>query len=439
MTSSSLGLAPRERAHTILHEVLDRGRALDDVLHSDKRLAKLTERDRAFARNLLATTLRRLGQIDAALADRLDKPLPRAASAARNALRIGVCQILFLDTQTHAAVDTSVALAAQRGPERYKGLVNAILRRVSEEAPDSIAARYPERLNIPDWLYDSWTDAYGGNAAAEIAAACLAVPPTDITVKSDPAGWAERLGGMVLAGDTVRLVRAGDIVGLPGFGDGAWWIQDAAAALPARVLVSAMRAAGVSDVCDLCAAPGGKTMQLAAAGLSVTAVDISAGRLRTVRENLDRTALTASLVEADATGWTPPMPFSAVLLDAPCTATGTIRRHPDIPHLKKPSDVGKQAAVQRKLLIHAADMVKPGGVLLYSVCSLQPAEGIDQVEAFLKARGDFARLPVAPAEAPGFETGITRDGDLLTLPSHRAADGGNDGFYIARLSRRSAS
>lgn len=436
MNSTSVGLAPRERAHTIVHEVLDRRRPLDDVLRSDRQLAKLNERDRAFARNLVATTLRRLGQIDALLDDCLVKPLPRPASAARNAMRLGACQLLFLDTQTHAAVDTSVALTARRGPERYKAVVNAVLRRISRETGPAQLAAYPERLNMPDWLYESWSQAHGADAAAAIAAACQIVPPVDISVKNDTAGWADRLGGAVLTEGTVRLERAGDIVSLPGFETGDWWVQDAAAALPARVLLSGLRKIDGNDVGDFCAAPGGKTAQLAAAGLDVTAIDLSAARLSTVRENLDRLGLSAKIIEADLLEWSPEHPFSAVLLDAPCTATGTVRRHPDIPYLKKPSDVGRQSALQRDLLERTAQMVKPGGLLVYSVCSLQPEEGRQQIDAFLGAHDIYERNPIEDIELPAFAGCLTEVGDVVTLPSYLAEIGGTDGFYIARLKRR---
>ncbi|MEX2453083.1 MAG: transcription antitermination factor NusB [Rhodospirillaceae bacterium] len=436
MNAPATGLAARERAHTVLHEVLDRGRPLDEVLHTDLRLAKLNERDRAFVRNLVATTLRRLGQIDAMLDDCLDRPLPRSAAAARNALRIGACQILFLDVQTHAAVDTSVALCAHRGPDRFKGLVNAILRRIARETPESLESKYPPALNLPAWLRECWTEAYGAEETSAILAACLAVPPVDLTVKSDPAGWAARLGGIPIAGNTIRLERATGIATLPGFAEGDWWVQDAAAALPAQILMSALSGAMPADVCDICAAPGGKTAQLAAAGLGVTAVDVSAPRLRTVRENLRRLGLAAALVEADATVWLPETPFAGALLDAPCTATGTIRRHPDILHAKRPSDVGRQAAIQKKLLDRAAHTVGPGGTLVYSVCSLQPDEGSFQVDGFLSRHGDFRRAPVRADEIPGFENCLTAEGDVVTLPGRLAQPGGMDGFYIARLQRR---
>lgn len=429
----TIGLSARERAHTVLHEVLDRGRPLDEVLASDKRFARLNDRDRAFARNLVATTLRRLGQIDGLIDDCLDKPLPPSAAAARNALRIGICQILFLDTQIHAAVDTAVALAGKRGPDKFKGLVNAILRRIVRAGTDDILAAFPDGLNVPEWLWKSWFASFGEETSAAIAAQHIHTPPVDLTLRGDTAevdAWAARLAGDRIGESSVRLTQAGDITALEGFNDGAWWVQDAAAALPAQILLKA-----VSDgrIGDLCAAPGGKTAQLAAAGCDVTAVDVSGPRLGTLRENLARLKLTANVVEADVLSWEPATPFDAVLLDAPCSATGTIRRHPDIPHLKTAADVTHQTDLQRKFLDHAAEIVRPGGVIVYSVCSLQESEGPGQIEAFLARNDAFALVPVAAAEVPDFDSCITPAGAVRVTPAHLSDRGGADGFYIARL------
>lgn len=429
----TIGLSARERAHTVLHEVLDRGRPLDEVLATDKKFNRLNDRDRSFARNLVATTLRRLGQIDALIADCLDKPLPPSAAAARNALRIGICQILFLDTQTHAAVDTAVTLAAKRGPEKFKGLVNAILRRIVRAGEADILAAFPDELNAPEWLWKSWFASFGKETTAAIAARHIETPPVDLTVRGDAAaadGLAARLGGERIGETSVRLAQAGGITALDGFDDGAWWVQDAAAALPAQIL---LRAVPDGRVGDLCAAPGGKTAQLAAAGLDVTAVDVSGPRLRTLRENLARLKLTADVVEADALSWKPRAPFDAILLDAPCSATGTIRRHPDIPHLKTAADVTHQTDLQRKFLDHAAEIIRPGGVIVYSVCSLQESEGPGQIEAFLKRNETVQLDPVDAAEVPDFDACITSSGAVRVTPAHLADKGGADGFYIARL------
>jgi len=427
------GLAPRERAHTIIHEVLDRRRPLDEVLQSDRGFAKLETRDRAFARNLIATALRRLGQIDAIINDCLDRPLPRSAAAARNALRLGVCQILFLDTQTHAAVDTSVTLAARRGPDRFRGVVNAILRRVVREDADALKQKFGDHLNMPEWLGKSWETSFGTETAAAIGRIHLQTPPLDLTATANADSWAEKLDGERIGTSTVRLTGGGDVTALDGYADGAWWVQDAAAALPATLLVNSLSG---GSVCELCAAPGGKTAQLAAAGLQVTAVDASATRLGILSENMARLNLSAALVEANVLTWEPEGQFDGVLLDAPCTATGTIRRHPDIPHLKRAADVSRQADLQKKLLDRAAEWVKPGGVLVYSVCSLEPAEGCDQISTLLDRTGDLELLPPQPSNIPDFEACVSEDRLIQTTPAHLGERGGVDGFFVALLRKK---
>ena len=431
--TDNVGISPRARAHTVLHEVLDRRRPLDEVLRSDKRLAKLKSRDRAFARNLVATTLRRLGQIDAIIDDCLDRPLPRSAAAARNALRLGICQILFLETHTHAAVDTSVTLAGQRGPDRFKGLVNGVLRRIVRSAGTIDLTGNAERANVPDWLWASWTESFGEDRAAEIAAAHLRTPPVDLTVPANRDVWAEKLNGARIGASSVRLTGGGDITQLAGFADGAWWVQDAAAALPAQLMPHLE--AG-SKVLDLCAAPGGKTAQLAAAGYEVTALDIAPSRLRVLTENLSRLKLDAAVIEADLLSWESEQTFDAILLDAPCTATGTIRRHPDIPLLKSAADVTHQADVQKKFLDRTADLVRSGGTLLFSVCSMETSEGAGQIEALLARNPTLTIDAIAPAEVPDFETCIGPEGWLQTTPAHLPDRGGVDGFFIARLRKK---
>ncbi len=427
------GLAPRERAHTIIHEVLDRRRPFDEVQKSDQRFAKLETRDRAFARNLIATVLRRLGQIDAIIDDCLNRPLPRSAAAARNALRLGICQILFLDTQTHAAVDTSVTLAARRGPDRFRGVVNAILRRVARGDADALKQKFGDHLNVPDWLGKSWETSFGTETAAAIARTHLLTPPLDLTAAAEADSWAEKLGGERIGTSTVRVTGGGDVTTLDGYADGAWWVQDAAAALPATLLLNSLSG---GSVCDLCAAPGGKTAQLAAAGLQVTAADASATRLGILSKNMARLKLSAAVVEADILTWEPEAQFDGVLLDAPCTATGTIRRHPDIPHLKKAADVSRQADLQKKLLDRAAEWVRPGGVLVYSVCSLEPGEGRDQISALLARTCDLELLPPQPGDVADFEACVSEDGLIQTTPAHLGERGGVDGFFVARLRKK---
>jgi 16S rRNA (cytosine967-C5)-methyltransferase len=421
----------RAIALDLLQDVLRRGRALDEALAANGDLPRLEARDRAFTRLLTATVLRRLGQIDAAIDQRLERPLPPKRAGVRDILRLGVAQIAFLGLAPHAAVDTSVELVGKGGQAGMKGLVNAVLRRIAEAG--ALPAEDPDHLNVPDWLWREWEGAYGTETAAAIARADLDEAPLDITVKSpdETEVLAERLEAEILPTRSLRRMAGGDITTLPGFAEGAWWVQDAAAALPARLLgdVSGKR------VADLCAAPGGKTAQLAAAGAAVTAIDISKKRLQRVSENLARLGLSAETVTADAAKWKPAEPFDAVLLDAPCSATGTLRRHPDIAWNKMPADVAKLATVQDRLLAAAMDLVRPGGLVVYATCSLQPREGEERIEALLAANAAVERVPVTAQEMPGLAEAITSAGDLRTLPCHWAARGGMDGFFAARLRR----
>ncbi len=421
----------RAIALDILQDVLRRGRPLDEALAAHRDLGRLEPRDRAFARLLTATVLRRLGQIDAAIDARLERSLPVKRAVVRDILRLGVAQIAVLGLARHAAVDTAVALAGARRQAGLKGLVNAVLRRIAEAGP--LPPDDPAHLNVPDWLWQSWTSAYGADTAAAIARANLAEAPLDITLK-DPetaARWAAVLDAESLPTGSLRRRAGGDPAALPGFTEGVWWVQDAAAALPARMLgdVAGQR------VADLCAAPGGKTLQLAAAGAHVTAVDISDKRLVRLRGNLERVGLTAETVVADAAKWTPSEPFDAVLLDAPCTATGTLRRHPDIAWNKGPEDVARLTAVQDRLLSAALRMARPGGTVIYATCSLQQEECGDRIAALAATGAAFEIDPVGPQEIPGFGESVTPDGALRTLPCHAAERGGIDGFYAARLRR----
>ncbi len=430
------GVQSRSFALDILQATLGGRRQLDDALARHAGFAALEPRDRAFARLLLATTLRRLGQIDALIDHCLTRPLPAAAGEVRDILRLGICQLLILGTPPHAAVDSAVRLATSRGHHHHKKLVNAVLRRMTREGAALIAAHDAACLNTPGWLWRSWSQSFGEAACRGIANCHLEEPPLDITVKNDSVRWAAELGAERLATGTLRLRRGGSPTALPGFDDGAWWVQDAAAALPARILAGAFGGdIGDRRVIDLCAAPGGKTAQLAAAGAAVTAVDHSEARLGLLRQNLSRLGLAATLVDADAARWRPEAPADAVLLDAPCTATGTIRRHPDVAYAKSPAHVARQAAVQDTLLRSAAAMVAAGGVLVYSVCSLQAEEAEDRIAAFLNDVPGFARMPVTADEVGGVAEFITALGDVRTLPCHLAEAGGVDGFFIARLVR----
>lgn len=419
---------PRRRALAVL-DAVERGGAADELFERAFEDATLAGRDRAFARNLVATTLRRRGQIDAAIGVCLERPLSGKVLAALNVLRIGACQLLFLETPPHAAVDSAVRLCEAGATRPYKALVNAVLRRLARER-EAVLSRHDEaRLNTPEWLWRSWSAAYGEDACRQIAVAHLSEPPLDLTVKSDPAAWAERLGGGVLPTGSVRIWPRGPVADLDGFAEGAWWVQDAAATLPARLLgdVAGRR------VIDLCAAPGGKTAQLAAAGARVVAVDRSEARLGRLRRNLDRLGLSAEIVVADAATWTPAEPADAVLLDAPCTATGTIRRHPDIAWTKTPENVAALANEQDRLLAAAARMTRPGGTLVYCVCSLQPEEGPER--AAHAAAAGLIPSPIVAGEVAGAEGFVTAAGHLRTLPHQFGRDGGIDGFFAARFTR----
>ena len=433
------GLLARRLATRLIGAVIEDGRALDDaftVALASPRFAGLEPRDRAFARIIATTALRRLGELEGVLKTFLEKPLPADRGRLRPMLLSGAAQLLFLETPPHAAI--SLAVDECRGDpkaRRFDRLVNAVLRRVSEKGAEILKSLDSPRVNIPEWLWRRWVATYGEGLAKQIAAASLEPAALDISVKSDAARWAERLGGIVLRTGAVRLEAEGRIEDMAGFADGEWWVQDAAAALPAR-LFGAVKGLKVAD---LCAAPGGKTAELAVAGAFVTAVDISGERLKRVTENLGRLKLTAELVEADATAWDPGCQFDAVLLDAPCTATGTIRRHPDILRLKRETDVGAIAGLQTKLLDAAARLVKPDGTVVYCTCSLEPEEGRDQIAALLGRNSNFTRVPIDAAEFGGESDWITADGDLRTLPCHFKAEtpalSGLDGFYAARLKR----
>jgi 16S rRNA (cytosine967-C5)-methyltransferase len=399
----------RALAFDLLAAVLHRHRPLEDALDS---LPDAEPRDRAAAHRIAAAVLRRTGTLDAVLEPFLRRAPPEPV---RDVLRIGAAGLLLLDTPPHAAVATAVELARARGLAPFAGLVNAVLRRVAEAGPAATEALDPPRLDTPPWLWASW----GGDARA-IAAAHQSEAPIDLTLRP---GAAPPEGGETLPGGSVRLPPGTRVADLPGFAEGDWWVQDAAAALPARLLA----AQPGERVADLCAAPGGKTAQLAAAGASVTAVERDPARILRLRENLARLRLAARIVEADATTWRDGL-FDAVLLDAPCSATGTIRRHPDVPHLKRAADLAALTAQQDRLLAAAASMLKPGGRLIYAVCSLQPEEAAPRLPA---ARG-LREAPFEPAELAFLPEALS-SGRLRTHPGMWAARGGLDGFFAARL------
>ncbi|MFT0861324.1 16S rRNA (cytosine(967)-C(5))-methyltransferase RsmB [Ancylobacter sp. G4_0304] len=427
------GLSARRAAVDAVLAVLESGRPLEESL--DRLTRELEERDRALARMIAATVLRRLGTLRALLRAVMERPLGERALRAEIILLAGAAQILMMDVPDHAAVATSVSLASENAATAgFKGLINAVLRRIAREGAAVLAALPEPPLDLPLWMVEGWSAAYGAEEGLRIARALGTEAPLDITVKSDPQGWAERLGGRLLPTGSIRLPEAGNITALPGFDEGAWWVQDAAAALPARLI----HARPGMAVADMCAAPGGKTAQLASAGASVTAVDRSGSRLKRLRQNLDRLGLEAVIVEADAASWEGG-PFDAILIDAPCSATGTIRRHPDVAWTKGPGDIASLKALQSRLLRHAANLLKPGGILVYSTCSLEPEEGEKQIESLLASRADLSRDPVRPGECGIAPEWINAAGEVRTLPFHLPDTeprlSGLDGFFAARLRR----
>lgn len=430
------GLASRKVAVEILEAVLRNRQPLDEQLSGKMAHAgflALDDRDRALARNIIATSLRRLGSLRHLFNTFLTKGLPPEAPQLEFILMIGATQILFLDVPDHAAVDLSVRLVqANRHQAHYSGLVNAVLRRVGREGRAILSKTDTALLDTPAWLLQRWGKAYGADTARDIATANGREAALDLTVKNDPAAWASRLNGQVMPNGTVRLLAQGPVPSLPGYDDGQWWVQDAAAALPAR-LFGDVRGLHVAD---LCAAPGGKTAQLAQAGAKVVAVDRSKVRLARLQENLKRLDLDAEAVLADAAVWDAG-PFDAVLVDAPCAATGTIRRHPDIPWQKHPGDLMKLSALQQRLLENAVRITKPGGVIVYCTCSLEPEEGEAAITSFLERNPGVGRWPITADEVFGQAEFLTSDGDLRTLPCHwpseEARMSGLDGFFAARL------
>lgn len=419
------GLAARRGALFLVGAVLDRGAMLHDAGPTGEAA------ERAEARRLADLTLRRLGQVDAALGRMLARlPGPPVA----HALRLMAAELMFAETAPHAAVDLAVRLVkGLAGGARFAGLVNAVGRRLAAEGAAIIAAQDAARLNTPGWLWRALVTDWGEAAARAMAGAHMAPAPLDLTPRdpAEAAALADELGAELLPTGSLRLPGRPQVSALPGFAHGAWWVQDAAAALPARLLP----AAG-ARVLDLCAAPGGKTMQLAAAGARVTALDLSARRMEWLRQNLARTGLEAACVVADALEWAPEAPFDAVMLDAPCSATGTIRRHPDLPLRQGALELGELTGLQARLLDRAAGWLRPGGVLVFCTCSLIRAEGETQARRLAERVPALEPVPVAAGEA-GIPAGfLTRDGALRTRPDQWAERGGLDGFYAARFRRR---
>jgi len=433
------GLAVRVAAAQILADTLALGRSLDERFSGENthvRLAGMDARDRALTRSITTVALRRLGTIRKALTQLIEKGLPKKSGSLEWILVVGVAQILFLDLPDHAAVDLAVRAArAEPASAPYIGLVNAVLRNVARARESLLADSDALDDDTPTWLAQRWRATYGEDIAREIANAHRLEPTLDLSVKSDAEGWARRLGGTVLPTGSVRLETHAPISGLEGYLDGEWWVQDAAAAIPARLL----RPTQGMRIADLCAAPGGKTAELAMTGALLTAVDRSAERLKRLAVNFERLRLNVEIAVADALSFDAP-PFDAVLLDAPCSATGTIRRHPDVLWTKRVGDIASMAALQAQLLDKAIRLVKPGGTVVFCTCSLEPEEGEAHVSSLLRRNPDVRRIPIEASEVGAAKELLTPAGDLRTLPCHFVAStprmSGLDGFFAARLRRR---
>lgn len=432
------GLACRLAAAAALSDVAVNGRGLDEALMAAAQHSRFThpldDRDRALARSIVVVSLRRLGTLRRLLARLLEKGLPKKSGQLEWILVATAAQILFLDIPDHAAVNACVqAVRLDPASQAFAALANAVARNVARQRDE--AESDDPFVDTPGWLATRWRRHYGDETAAAIATANRSEVALDVTVKSDPEGWARRLDGDVLATGSLRLRNQLPVPDLPGYAEGEWWVQDAAAALPARLL----RTEPGERVADLCAAPGGKTAQLCLTGATVTAVDRSAERLKRFAVNLERLGFVAETEVADVSAYAA-APFDAILLDAPCTATGTMRRHPDVGWTKRASDITSLAALQSRMLDRAASLLRPGGRLVYCTCSIEPEEGEVQIAALLRRNPDLMRSPIAADEIGGLGASLTPLGELRTLPCHPARLDppllGLDGFYAARLVRR---
>ncbi len=434
------GLVPRVAAARAVAEAVTLARPLDERLAADLSLRdpRLDPRDRALARSIATVSLRRLGTIRKALGERLEKGMPRRSGALEWILVVGAAQLLFLGTPDHAAVDLAVhAARADAASAPFAGLVNAVLRAVARDRDAILAASDPLDDDTPPWLAARWRATFGEETARAIAEANRCEPTLDLSVKSDAARWASRLGGIVLPTGSVRLDSHQPVAELEGYDHGEWWVQDAAAALPAKLL----GARPGRRIVDLCAAPGGKSAELAATGAEVTAVDRSAERLKLLAANFERLKLHADIVVADALAYHAG-PFDAALIDAPCMATGTIRRHPDVAWLKRPNDLPGLLKLQSELIDKAVELTAPGGVIVYSTCSLEPEEGEAQIVALLRRNPDVRRVPISAEEIGGLAQCLSPAGELRTLPCHLWGEdprrSGLDGFFAARLVKAGA-
>ncbi len=432
-TAHTPPLTARVVALQLLHAVLIKRLTVEDTLSNTPALASLSKPDSGFARALLMASLRHLGQAECLIEKLVERPLDAKLFHVKHSLILGIVQILWLDTPAHAAVSETVEAVRALKFEKMTGFVNATLKRVAKDK-DTLKAELDGRAtrNFPDWLYESWGDAYGMENMKKMAACAQEIPPLDLSFKTEESAkaWAQTNGAEHLWGGAVRVKDAANVELLAGFEAGEWWVQDVAAQVPAQLL----GALAGKRVMDVCAAPGGKTAQLIAAGAKVTAVDISKKRLQRLEDNLARLNMSAEVQEGDATEIVSRETFDAVLLDAPCSATGTLRRHPELLWQRTPEDMGRLCVLQHKLLRQAKQWVKKGGVVIYAVCSLQPEEGKKQVDGFLSANPEWQRAPISTQEFTWLPAPwVTKEGDFQCLPTNEVLSDGADGFYAARL------
>lgn len=437
---AQVGLPARKLALALTATVLGDKKPLPDIdqpLAPGVLTASLSHRDQMMARTIARITLRHLGELDAVLRHTYRRGLPSRAGNLRYILLNAAAQILFMEIGNHAAVDLAVRLTGQdRRARHHKGLVNAGLRRISEAEKEITDGLDAPVLNTPKWVFGIWSKQWGTDIAREIATAHLSEAPLDLTPKDSGQAIADLTGGALLVTGSIRLGDHGTVEKIPGYEDGDWWVQDAAASLPVKLLGNIKG----KHIADLCAAPGGKTLQLAAGGANVTAIDSSESRLKRLHENLARTGLSANILVMDALTWHPAKAPDMILIDAPCNATGTIRRHPDILRTRDPARADQFVDLQARLLDHSAKIVASGGTIVFCTCSLDPREGEHQISAFLERNPDFRIVPILPDEIGGLESAITEDGHLRTLPfmtpparNDGVTTGGMDGFFASRL------
>jgi 16S rRNA (cytosine967-C5)-methyltransferase len=440
------GWQSRLAAAELITLTLDEGADLESAFDRAKTYRRLEGADRGFARAIAGAALRGVGRIGWALGGMLDRPIEQIEPPVRALLFAGAAQMWLMGVKDHAAVSATVEAAGRAAETRRGGgLVNAVLRRAAREA-EAFAAT-PATAVWPDWLAAKLKAALGPERAEAMAELQLHEPPIDVTLKPalDPAAWAEKLGGVALENGSVRLEAGVKLPELAGYAEGEWWVQDAAASVAAKLMGDISGKA----VADLCAAPGGKALQLASMGATVSAIDISRQRLARMRENADRTKLPMEIIEADARQWRPKEKLDAVLLDAPCSALGILRRHPEGIWRRDPKDLARFPVVQRALIEAAGEMLKPGGVLVYCVCTPSPEEGVAEVERAVSG-GLWRRQAVTASELPESQSWLTAEGDVLTAPAPRpetrqsdeedtrksvAQPMNCDVFYIARLER----